>query len=394
MKTSQVLHSFLDRSMAVGCSAWVWQNGREVFFEAVGQRSAAAHLPFERNTLCHMYSDSKPVAAVAVLQLLDTGRLSLEDPLTRFFPEYERTMVWNGKALEPARPITVRHLLTMTSGIPYPGTSDPGVSGNPVSRAYWELDKKAQCDAEAGHPWTMQDYIRAMADCPLCFQPGSHWLYGLSCDVLGAIVEVISGQSLGEYYQEHIFAPLGMKDTGFALSPEKHARMATIYANDFHDRLLIPWEDERIGYRMTENPFMESAGAGLISCLDDYARFCRMLLNGGQLDGVRILSEKAVEMMRRGRLREFGLSPDALDWDDEKGYDYGFLVRVMDDPEHSYYASENPGAFGWNGKAGTSIRIDPKKGRIVIFMTQIIPPDHSRYLPDLLAAIEEDFGTR
>lgn len=388
-KTSQVLHSFLDRNMAVGCSAWVWQNGQEVFFEAVGLRNAATRLPFRRDTLCHMYSDSKPVAAVAVLQLMDAGKLSLEDPLTRFFPEYERTLAWNGRALEPARPITIRHLLTMTSGIPYPAESAPGKDANPAYHAYWALDQRAQRDAEAGHPWTMAEYVRAMADCPLCFQPGDHWMYGLSCDVLGAVVEVVSGQSLDEYYREHIFGPLGMKDTGFALPPEKYARLASIYAND--DRLSL-WEDGRIGYRMTENPRMESAGAGLISCLDDYARFCRMLIQGGELDGVRILSEKAVEALHMGRLREFGLTPDAMDWEDEKGYDYGYLVRVMDDPAHSYYGSEKPGAFGWNGKAGTSIRIDPAKNRIVIFMTQIVPPDHNRYLPDLLAAIEEDFG--
>ena len=387
---SQVLNSFVEKHMVSGASALITKNGQERYCGSFGVSNLSTGQPHRRDTLGHMFSTSKPVTAVAVLTLMEQGKLKLTDPLSAFIPEFShpQVVVTDAKGqvnLVPARrEITLFDLLTMTSGIPYPGEGDTVM--NEVSRYYKPIHTQLRADEISGHPWSTLKYVRAIGACPLCFHPGDAWLYGLSCDVLGAVVEVITGKTLGEYLEQALFLPLGMKETSFRVSAT--SRLSQIYTDS--DQGLIPWEKPSMGFPMIDNASLESGGAGLISTIDDYSRFARMLLEGGSLEGVHILKPETVALMASDHLTPSQKA--TYDWIDEEGYSYGFMVRVMVNPAKSYYPTESLGAFGWNGLAGTSIRIDPAKGTTLVFMVQRVPPVHMDYLPPLVQAMSEYLG--
>jgi CubicO group peptidase (beta-lactamase class C family) len=218
---------------------------------------------------------------------------------------------------------------------------------------------------------------------PLCFHPGESWLYGLSCDVLGAVIVVITGMSLGDYMQVKIFQPLGMDDTAFRMPTEKSGRIATIYTDG--PQGVVP-RKSRAAFEMVDDRKIEAGGAGLISTADDYTRFALMLMNGGTLDGIRILSEASVREMSRNHLDERQML--AYNAPNNIGYGYGLAMRVMINPDKSEYL-ENVGAFGWNGAAGTTVRIDPVLRRTVVFGIQRMPANHADFIPSLLKAVHE-----
>jgi CubicO group peptidase (beta-lactamase class C family) len=292
---------------------------------------------------------SKPVTSAAVLTLADKGLLSLDDRVEKFIPGFGG--------------ITIRHLLTMTSGIPYFG----GGPDAATQKAYKELSERFIADEKRGAYWSTLELTREIAKCPVCFEPGRKWMYGLGIDVAGAVVCVVTGMELGDYMKEVLFDPLGMRDTSFLVPPEKQNRVLGIYTDG-----LEPWAGD--GIYMTNCGRAQFGGAGLHSTIDDYMKFARMLLHGG--DG--ILSEKAVAEMHTQQLTREQM--EGHDWVDEKGYGYGLAVRVMIDPEHSDY-DEAPGAFGWNGMTGVSVRIDQARDTAALFFTQRVPPNHADYLP-------------
>ena len=382
-----LLHSFVDRKMAAGASCLVTTGGKEAYFGCCGYADIEQRKPFVRDTLLHIYSMTKIVTAAAIMTLVDSGVLSLTDPVARFIPEFADAQVCeeqDGKAvLVPARrPLTIFDLLTMTSGIPY-----PDVGGTPAREAvaarYAEVNRLAAGKALAGDPMDTLTFVKELARCPLCFHPGDSWLYGLSCDVLGAVIVAITGMSLGDYMHKKIFFPLDMKDTAFRMPEEKADRLATIYTDG--PRGVVP-RTSRAPFEMVDNKKIEAGGAGLISTVDDYTRFALMLMNGGILDGECVLSADSVRAMSRNHLDDRQLQ--AFGMPNNKGYGYGLAMRVMLDPDKSDYR-EGIGAFGWNGAAGTTVRIDPVLRRTVVFGIQRMPANHPDYLPALLKAVQE-----
>ena len=388
----EVLHSFVEKKLAAGVSALVTVEGKEEIFRCAGLADLQSRRPFARDAILRMYSTTKPMTAVAVMTLVEEGVFSLDMPISRFLPEWKDVKVCvirDGEAiLEPAkREITVFDLLTMTSGIPYPAdraTDDPVLKE--VTRYYAKAFRHIAAQEALGKRVSTREVVRLMAGCPLCFHPGERWKYGFSADVLGELIIAATGKELGVYLKEKILDPLHMPDTGFRVPKEKHARIAPTYAPGKTGLVRRPKKRE---LDMIEEGGFESGGGGLFSTVDDYTRFARMLLNRGELNGVRILKPETVDIKTRNQLtKEQRLG---CTWADENGYGYGFQMRVMMDPTQSSI-HESIGSFGWNGLAGVSMRIDPVRRTTLLFGIQRIPPSHELFIPCLTEAVEKQLG--
>jgi CubicO group peptidase (beta-lactamase class C family) len=339
-----------------------------------------------------MYSTTKPAVAVAVMTLVEAGVFTLDMPISRFLPEWKDVMVCalnGGKpVLTPAnREITIFDLLTMTSGIPYPaqGHEDDPVLME-VSKYYKRAFRHIAAQEALGKRISKREVIRLMAECPLCFHPGERWLYGFSADVLGGLIVAATGKELGVYMKEKIFDPLNMIDTGFRVTKEKLNRIAPIYTPGGNGLVRLPKKREM---EMMEEGSFESGGGGLFSTVDDYTRFAKMLLNRGEYKGTRILSPESVDRMASSQITP--IQRKGCTWADENGYSYGFLMRVLKDRDQTQY-HESAGSFGWNGLAGVSMRIDPKRRTTLVFGIQRIPPSHELFLPELTEAVERELG--
>lgn len=387
-----LLRSFVDRKLAAGVSTLVTAEGKEEIFRCAGLADLQSRRPFLRDAILRMYSTTKPMTAVAVMTMVEEGVFTLDMPISRFLPEWKDVKVCvmkDGKAvLEPAkREITVFDLLTMTSGIPYPAdrsTDDPVLKE--VTRYYGKAFRHITAQEALGKRVSTREVVRLMAGCPLCFHPGEKWKYGFSADVLGALIVAATGKELGAYMKERIWDPLCMADTGFRMPREKLHRLAPTYTPGKNGLARRPKKRE---LDMTEEGGFESGGGGLFSTVDDYTRFARMLLNRGELNGVRILRPETVDMMTRNQLTQ--AQRLGCTWADENGYGYGFQMRVMMDPKQSAI-HESIGSFGWNGLAGVSMRIDPVRRTTLLFGIQRIPPSHELFIPDLTVAVERELG--
>ncbi len=297
---------------------------------------------------------TKPITSAAVLMLYEEGKLALDDPVEKFLPELADRTVYERSGNRPAKSVmTVRHLLLHTSGLIY-GRPD----GSPIEQQYDEarlLDKDG----------TLQDMIDKLAGLPLAFDPGTRWEYGVSADVLGAVVERASGQTLEAFFRERIFAPLKMHDTGFEVPPDKLARFAACY-----ERRGGKWvvEDAPATSRYARQATMYSGGGGLVSTAPDYWRFLMMLAGGGTLDGKRLLKAKTVELMTHDQLRPGRDRPSGA----EQGF--GFGCRVFAEPlapEDRHLAGE----YGWFGRASTSFWTQPREELTVVALEQTLPYD-------------------
>ncbi len=377
---TKLLETFVEKKMAAGASALVIKDGKKIYEHAVGYADIEKQTPFCIDSIMRIYSMSKVVTAAAIMALQDEGKLLVSDPVGKYLSNYRHQSVSilrdEKYELVPAeREMTIHDLLTMTSGIAYLSSADNERTGMDWDGLYDQF-----CKENTARPNTV-GFANFLGQFPLAFQPGKRWMYGYSCDVLGGIAEVASGMPFGEYLQKTFFGPLGMHDTRFRVPKEKQTRVSTIYLNT--DQGLIPQTPH---YDSHDDMPYESGGAGLYSTLPDYARFAQMLLGSGELDGVRCLKEESVRLMTSNRLT----SDQSLsyNWDDCPGYGYGYAVRVMTDQSLSCYMEEN-GSFGWNGAAGTSVRIDPKRDLVVLFGTQVRPPEHAKYLPQLMKAVSK-----
>jgi CubicO group peptidase (beta-lactamase class C family) len=301
--------------------------------------------------------------------LYEDGLFSMADPVSKYLPEFTKMTVAQestdaaGKKIYYAvpieRPITVRDLFRHTTGLDYAGPRDE--KGEP---AYKALEMTGGFPAA---PFNLAEAVKRLATAPLNDQPGSKFRYGYSIDVLGRLVEVLSGKPLDQFFEEKIFRPLGMKDTAFFVPEEKWSRLAILYAPKQPDG--IKRSDSPAQESFKKKPALLLGGAGLTSTLDDYARFYAMLLNDGQLDGTRILSRKSVELMRTDHL---GTLPHAGNLQDWEGF--GLTFAVNPGPGKSPDVS-SPGSYRWGGAAGTSFWIDPKERMFGIFLIQILPPN-------------------
>ncbi len=289
---------------------------------------------------------TKPITAVALMTLYDEGKFQLDDKVSEYIPEFEGAQVYNAetKSLEPqTEELTIRHLLTHTSGIPYGW--DP--------KAY--VDSLYRVRSAGTWDGTIGEKVKILAKIPLKSQPGTTYEYGLGIDVAGYLVEVLSGIPLDEYMKTKIFDPLNMDDTGFYVPEEKHNRLALVYSN-MNDSLTAPQNMNEV-FKKPVTLF--SGGGGLVSTVDDYLTFCKMLLNGGELNGTRILKEETVQMIMSDQL------PQGAKYADNKGYGLAGEVNY------------ETGEYGWAGAASTKFWIDPKNDMIVITAAQLMPGNYS-----------------
>ncbi|QBK06170.1 class A beta-lactamase-related serine hydrolase [Hylemonella gracilis] len=335
-----------------GAVLYVAQHGETRCFDALGWQDAAAGVPMRRDAIFRIYSMTKPIVSLATLMLVEEGRLTLGDPVARYLPEFgtQQVAVAQGDALRLApaqRGMAVQDLLRHTSGLTY-----EFLGNDPVQRLYREVDIASRARSN-------RDMCRLLATLPLARQPGAAWLYSRSTDVLGAVLEVVSGMSLGELLRQRIFEPLGMRDTGFYVPPEQQHRIAEPFAVDPDSGAAVELIDVRSA------PVGESGGGGLVSTAADYARWLQLMLNGGQLDGVRLVSRKTLEWMTADHLGAIPIEGDLL----APGHGFGLGVAMRTVPG----LAPTPGSVGmyhWSGIGGTTFFVDPREGLYAMLLAQ------------------------
>ncbi|MBW2268666.1 MAG: beta-lactamase family protein [Deltaproteobacteria bacterium] len=372
------MQAYVDEEKLAGLVTLIARRGKVAHFEAFGMQDREAARPMQRDTLFRIYSMTKPITSVAVLILFERGHFLLHDPITKYIPELEGLRVIEDPAgpLDRTRPleraISIRDLLVHTSGFSY----DWILPAGPLADAYGELTPKRR----AGD---LRSFIRHLAELPLAYPPATRWNYGMSTDVLGHLVAVVSGVPLDVFLREQIFEPLGMLDTDFHVPREKIERFAANYAPgpDGGLRLIDAPAESRF---VARPPSFFEGGGGLVSTVSDYARFAQMLLNRGELEGRRILGPKTVELMTQNHLSEQELQADFLKTA-FSGWGFGLGVSVVTDIARTQLPGSN-GEYGWNGAAGTTFWVDPGEELIAIQMTQLMP--FARYaLPSALRAL-------
>jgi len=361
----------VERQEVAGAVTLVARLGRVGHLEAVGWRDVEARTPMETGTLFRIASMTKAVTSVAVMQLYESGALMLDDPVSRYLPAFASVEVLApGGGLAPARPVTIRHLLTHTSGLSYRFLAPPQLATRYIEAGI--------TDGLAQAPGTVGEMVDRLATLPLLHQPGARFTYSLGVDVLGRVVEVVSGRSLAEYMRDEIFEPLGMVDTGFFRDPADADRYAAVYAPGPDGLVEVSAEpvtspDGRTvysaGYPYDGPRTYHSGGAGLTSTISDYARFLLALLNGGELDGARILGRRTVQLMTRDHLAGLGV-PDT-------GQRFGLGFAISGDPGVTG-GPRSEGAFGWLGFFNTVYWVDPQEQLVAIIMTQLYPNNRSR----------------
>ena len=376
-RLTRTLAGHVERGEIVGVSSLVARHGQVVHFAATGLHDREHGSPITRDTIFRIYSMTKPITSVAVMMLVERGQVLLGDPISKHIPELAgmkvlRTPDSRLPDVVPAkREMTVRDLLTHTSGL---ASSLPGV-GTPkaIEQAYLEADLRGS-QTKLGP----QEWISRLARVPLVHQPGSRFLYGVSTDVLGHLVSVVSGKPFEEFLRSEIFEPLAMQDTAFFVPAEKRDRFAANYGPGPDGSLLLV--EAVVSSRYLTPPAFPSGAGGLVSTIDDYHRFCEMLLRGGELDGVRLLSRKSIELMTVNHLTAQERDvPMLTGWFPGQGFGLGFSV-VEEIAPGATLASV--GQFGWGGAAGTYFWVDPEEDLVAILMIQLYPPGGIPIVPE------------
>jgi len=360
------LAAMIADGRAAGTSALIWQDGREVYFGAAGMADRAAKRPMRRDTIAQIYSMTKPVTGVALMQLWEQGKFRLDDPLAKYLPEYADMRVYAGKdaAGQPRyvpaeRPIIVRDILRHTAGFVY------GAGPTPAHDAYVAADPLALTIP-------LSEASKRLATVPLLYQPGTQWEYSIAVDVQAALVEKLSGQPFADYVRAHIFEPLGMRETAWRQPDARLPRFAAMNVKQGGQVVQQPAAEARaLNFK---DHALTPGGFGLASTLDDYSRFARMLLNEGELDGARILKPSTVRLMATDQLDP---AIEERAWLPGKGaVGFGFDFAVRKSPPQT--AEENRGATGeyfWDGMASTLFWVDPANRLTAVFFVQTIPYD-------------------
>lgn len=378
-----LVQQHIDQRKIAGAVVLVARKGKIAYFEPLGLADAGK--PMRRDTLFRIASMTKPLVSVAVLQLYEEGRLLLSDPVAKYIPEFARPRVLEmqpqGSApafrLVPARrELTVKDLLTHTAGLPYPFASE-WYPGNPLYRQMHAFYEEAGISSGLYETQgTIGDMVRRLARLPLSRQPGETFEYGLAADVLGYLVEVVSGMRLDDYLRQRVLEPLKMHDTDFFMPDSRQRRLSALWKTDGNGRLeKVPDGPQREGDYVYSASFQTrgpktflSGGVGLTSTAYDYYRFCQMLLNQGELDGVRLLSRKTVELMTA--TNQIGaLSATTLH---DEGWKFGLGVAIQADRSHNV-DSGDIGTFEWAGIFSTRFSVDPREQKITIFLSQTHP---------------------
>ena len=369
------------KSGRFSCGATLYyHNGRVINGSLLGLMDVERNKPVSQDTIFRIYSMTKPITSVGFMRLYELGLVSLDDPVHKFIPSWKDLIVYQSGNLNnffgvpPSEPMTIKHLLTHQSGLTYGLMSD-----TKVDQAYRTLINFA--DPNAG---TLEDLIELLSNLPLVFSPGSAWNYSLSTDVLGYLISVISDMDFDDYLKKYIFDPLGMIDTDFYVPQEKIDRFAANYVSGPSNYTSEKNFSESEGLRLLDDPMASiystkpsylSGGGGLVSTLDDYMNFSRMLLNKGSFGDAFILNPETIELMTQNHIPEnkdlTNFAIEGIRWAESSfadvGFGLGFSTQTADTPEGS------KGQYGWGGAASTYFWIDPQIDLICIFMTQFIP---------------------
>jgi CubicO group peptidase (beta-lactamase class C family) len=360
-KLEQTFDAYAAQGQLAGGVILLARHDKVAWVHAFGERDRETHDPMPENAIFRIASQSKAIVSVGAMMLQEEGRLLIGDPVGKYLPEFQKTTVAvpnaaGGYDVVPAkRPITVRDLLTHTSGVSY--------GAGPAADRWKAAGITGWYFADRDEP--VADTVRRMAALPFDAQPGEKWIYGYNTDILGAVIEQVSGQPLDEFLRTRIFEPLDMRDTAFYLPPDKVGRLATVYSAAPGGLTRAPDE----GTMESQGAYVKgprrsfSGGAGLLSTAADYGRFLRMLLNKGELDGHRLLSPSTVELMTVNHLADLPFQPG-------QGFGLGFSI-VTD-----LGARGTPGAvgeFGWGGAYHSTYWVDPAHDLVVVYMTQLIP---------------------
>ena len=357
------LKGLVDQGLLSGMVALAWRKGELVYTNAIGQRDIAAGLPMERDTQFRIASMTKPVTSLAVMMLLEEGKLKLDDPITKWLPELGGMLVLEDaagpldKTSAARREITVEDLLTHRAGLAYGFTSM-----GPIAYAH---EKKL--GSPLVNPLTPDQWLKALGELPLSYEPGERFHYSPATDVLGFLVARIEGKPLGQVLKQRIFAPLGMNDTAFWLPKDQRGRLAKLYEAPADGGPLrdvsLPMGDAP--------PAFEGGGGGLISTADDYLKFARMMLGRGEVDGVRLVKPETIDLMCANRLSEEqrGHMFLGMPFWTSQGFGLG-VSMIMDAQKHEWMGAGGQGAFGWPGAFGTWWQADPANDMILVYLIQ------------------------
>ena len=355
-KLPEGMKALVDGGRLAGVVTMVSRNGKVVEFDAVGKRDIAANAPIQKDSIFRIYSMSKPITGVAMMMLFEEGKWQLGDPVAKYIPEFADLKVYatdanNNMVLkDQTHPVTMRELMSHSGGFTY-----GFFSNTPVD--------KLQREADLLNPNnTLDEFIKRVAKLPLNSQPGSEWHYSISVDIQGYIVQKLSGMPFEEFLEKRIFKPMGMVDTGFYVPKEKLNRFVELYTYDKDGKLQPVPTTGLLNHDFAAKPALSSGGGGLVSTATDYMRFCQMLLNGGQLDGVRLLSPLTVELMRTNVL-----APNVPILAPGAGFGLDFAVYTDPVMAGGYYGK---GTYWWGGAAGTWFWIDPVNNLIEVGMIQ------------------------
>ena len=367
---SHLRDRYLDPGKIAGALTLVARHGRIAHLSAQGHMDIEGTRALEEDAIFRIYSMTKPITSVATMMLYEKGLFQLRDPVTKFIPAFKGQGVFRmGNypqflANRPKRAMTIKDLLMHTSGLTY-----GFMHRTPVDAAY----RKAGLEG-AKTAGSLEEVVQKIASLPLEFSPGDAWNYSMSTDVLGYLVQVVSGKPFEQFLREEIFEPLGMNDTGFFVPPEKQSRLPFCYERLLNRKLVV--QDDPATSPYLEPPEFVSGGGGLVSTAHDYLRFCEMLRRHGELDGARILSRKTIELMTKNHLpgdvdlTEMAQGTFAETPYEGVGFGLGFSVNLG--PARTG-AAGSPGEFAWGGAASTVFWIDPVEDLVVIFLTQLMP---------------------
>jgi CubicO group peptidase (beta-lactamase class C family) len=353
------LADMVKSGRATGVEALVWKDGREVYFGSTGLADREANRPMRRDTLVQVYSMTKPVTGVSLMQLWEQGKFGLDDPLSRYLPEFATMLVQDGDSWRPSkRPVTIRDVLRHTAGFAY------GDGPSAAEKAFAAADP-------LGLDHDLTEFGHRLAHLPLIFDPGTEWRYSSAVDVQALLVEKLSGQKFEDYAREHVLAPLGIKEAGWTQPDERLTRLAATYILGT-DGKLVREPDAVSRARNFPKPAMTMGGAGIVAPIDDYMRFARVLLGQGTLDGVRILKPATVRLMATNALDPRITERSWLPSKGNVGFGIDFAVRIGQ-PKN---AEENRGAVGeffWDGAASTLFWVDPANRLAAVFFVQTKP---------------------
>ena len=360
---NSVLQNYVDDNSISGAVALVARKNKIVFFDAVGKSDIEKNKFMEKDAIFRIASQSKAIISVGVMILQEQGRLLISDELGDYIPEFKKTNVeefnkeGDYEIVDAKRPITIRDLLTHTSGIGY---------GYGLSKDLWEKAKiQGWYFADRNEP--ILETVKRIASLPFEAHPGEKFVYGYNTDILGAVIEVISGQSLETFLQNRILTPLGMNDTHFYLPKSKVSRLATVYSSGDYGIVKAPVD----GTMVSQGAYVKgprksfSGGAGFLSTALDYAKFLQMMLNGGKFDGKRIISRKSIELMTTDHLDQA-----TFEWTKGTGFGLGFSVLTNLGLRGEYGTL---GEYGWGGAYHSTYWVDPKEELLVVYLTQLIP---------------------